>query len=114
MQLELADRGRRARQRGNAFEREVAKALGGKRVGQFGTKVDVEAGPLRVQTKVGGSYPERLDRWLREVAVTPEEVAALVVGDSPGPGKPRRSLIVMDLGDFVRFVFTKVSHQKEK
>lgn len=114
MQLELTRRGRTARQRGNAFEREVARKLGGRRVGQYGEKVDVE-GPhgLRVQAKNGGSFPERLDRWLREIPVTAEELRAVVVGDAPGPGHLRRSLIVLDLDDFVRLVLTKMSRPKE-
>jgi len=92
--------GLNARLRGNAFEREVARKLGGQRVGQYGTKVDVEVpGWLRVQTKNGGAYPERLDAWLRQIPPG-TELRALVLGDAPGRGGRRRSLIVMDLDEF--------------
>ena len=101
---ERSRRGKTARSRGNAFEREVAAKLHGKRVGQYGSKVDVEAGDLRVQCKVGQSYPERIDGWLRAIPTHADEIAAVVLGDSPGPGHPRRSLIVFDLDDFARSV----------
>ena len=54
-------RGKRARQRGNAFDREVATRLNGKRTGMYGGKDDVQAGVFVIQCKVGLSYPERLD-----------------------------------------------------
>lgn len=94
-------RGRTARQRGNAFEREVAARLGAKRVGQYGGKTDVAADWIAIQCKVGKSYPERLDNWLRSITVKGDQLAALVVGDSPGAGKRRRTMIILDLDDFV-------------
>lgn len=67
----------------------------------WGGKDDVQAGIFQVQCKVGKSYPERLDKWLREVPVKADQIAALVVGDSPGAGTKRRSLIILDLDDFI-------------
>jgi hypothetical protein len=65
-----ARRGRTARARGNAYEREVAHKLGGRRVGQYGDKVDVDVpGYLRVQCKNGVRYPKTLDGWLRAIPV---------------------------------------------
>jgi hypothetical protein len=95
-------RGRRARNRGNAFEREVAARLGGdaKRVGMFGSKTDVESPWLAAQTKVGGSYPERIDGWLRSINAKGDQLRAVILGDSPGPGARRRTLIVLDFEDF--------------
>ena len=98
---EKSRRGRNARQRGNAFEREVAKRLGAQRVGQYGGKQDVANNWIAVQCKVGKSYPERLDGWLRSVPVKGDQLAALVVGDSPGAGTRRRAMIVLDLDDFI-------------
>lgn len=97
-------RGRTARARGNAFERDVAKRLNASRVGQFGGKQDVANDWIAVQCKVGKSYPERLDAWLRSVPVKADQIRALVVGDSPGIGGRRRTLIVIDLDDFVGWV----------
>jgi hypothetical protein len=94
-------RGRTARQRGNSFEREVAKRLNGQRVGQFGGKTDVATEWIAVQCKVGGSYSERYDGWLRSIPVKGDQLAALVIGDSPGAGKRRRTMIVLDLDDFI-------------
>ena len=97
-----SSRGRRARNRGNAFEREVAARLGGgaKRVGMFGSKTDVESPWLAAQTKVGGSYPERIDGWLRSINAKSDQLRAVILGDSPGPGARRRTLIVLDFEDF--------------
>jgi hypothetical protein len=98
---ERSSRGKRARQRGNAFEREVAAKLNGRRTGMYGGKDDVQAGVFVVQCKVGLSYPERLDKWLRELKPKAGELAVLVVGDSPGAGSRRRALAIVDFDDFV-------------
>ena len=99
---ERSSRGKRARQRGNSFEREVAARLNGKRTGMFGGKNDVEAGYFVIQCKVGLSYPERLDKWLRELNPKADQLAVLVVGDSPGAGTRRRALAIIDFDDFVQ------------
>jgi hypothetical protein len=94
-------RGRTARNRGNAFERDVARQLGGRRVGQYGDKVDVDVpGYLRAQCKVGASYPERIDGWLRAIPVEAGLLRAVVLGDAPGSAGKRRTLIVMDLAEY--------------
>lgn len=96
-----ARRGKTARNRGNRYELEVAEKLGGRRVGMYGDQVDVEVpGWLRVQCKNGGAYPALLDRWLRAIPVQADLLRAVVVGDAPGPGHQRRSLIVLDLEEF--------------
>jgi len=54
---EKSKRGKRARNKGNAFEREVAARLGGVRVGRYGGKTDVQSDWIVAQCKVGnGSY----------------------------------------------------------
>ena len=100
---ERSSRGKRARQRGNSFEREVAARLNGKRTGMYGGKNDVEAGSFVIQCKVGLSYPERLDKWLRELNPKADQLAVLVVGDSPGAGTRRRALAIIDFDDFVQW-----------
>ena len=108
---ERSSRGKRARQRGNSFEREVAARLNGKRTGMFGGKNDVEAGYFVIQCKVGLSYPERLDKWLRELNPKADQLAVLVVGDSPGAGTRRRALAVIDFDDFVQW-YGKEEHNE--
>lgn len=96
-----ARRGKTSRNRGNAYEREVAAKLGGRRVGQYGDQVDVDVpGYLRVQTKNGGTYPRLIDRWLRAIPIEAGLLRAVVLGDAPGPGTRRRSLIVFDLDEY--------------
>lgn len=101
LRAERSRRGKNARNRGNSFEREIAKRLGAQRVGHFGGKTDVQADWIAIQCKVGKSYPERLDSWLRQISVKGDQLAALVVGDSPGIGGRRRTMIILDLDDFV-------------
>jgi hypothetical protein len=96
-------RGKNARNRGNAYEREVAARLNGTRVGWAGGPTDVSTGVYDIQCKVGGSYPERIDGWLRKVPFRYEKLRGVVLGDSPGPGTKRRSLIVFDLEEFADF-----------
>ncbi len=94
-------RGKSARNRGNAFEREVAEKLLGRRIGWAGGPTDVSTGLYDVQCKVGGSYPERIDNWLRKVPYRYDKLRAVVLGDSPGAGTKRRALIVFDFEEFV-------------
>lgn len=105
---ERGRRGRTARQRGNQFERDIAHRIGGgaRRVGQFGDKVDVDAGWLRAQCKVGLSYPERLDAWLRAIPYRHDSLRAVIVGDSPKAGTRRRIMIVLDLDEYLAWYGT--------
>jgi hypothetical protein len=97
-------RGKTARNRGNSFEREVAAKLGGIRVGQYGGKTDVEVpGWLAIQCKVGTSYPERIDGWLRSISSKGDQLQAVVLGDSPGIGGRRRTIIVLDFDAFASY-----------
>ena len=102
-----AKRGKRARAKGNAFELEVAHKIGGVRVGQYGGKTDVMSDWIVIQCKVGnGSYSERYDGWLRSVLGNSSQISALVVGDAPGPGIKRRTMIVLDFEDFIDLLDT--------
>lgn len=101
---EASRRGKASRNRGNAFEREVAAKLGGVRKGQYGDQVDVEVpGYLRVQCKNGATYPRTIDRWLRAIPVEAGLLRAVVMGDAPGPGTKRRTLIVLDLDEYAAY-----------
>ena len=107
----VARRGRTSRNRGNAYEREVAAKLGGKRVGQYGDSTDVEVpGWLRVQCKNGAAYPARIDGWLRAIPARADILRAVVIGDAPGPGGKRRSLIVLDLDEFASWYAEEATH----
>ncbi len=100
-------KGKNARARGNAFEREIAKRLGGQRVGQFGGKQDVANDWIAVQCKVGGSFSERQWDWLQSVPVKGDQLRGLVIGDSPGAGGGRRrAVILLDLDDFCDWFVT--------
>ena len=93
--------GRTARSRGNAYERDIAHRLDAERVGQYGGKPDVVSEWLVIQAKIGGVFPERPWRWLQELPAKADQLRAVVIGDAPGPGHPRREVIVLDLQDFI-------------
>lgn len=93
-------RGRSNRRRGNDWERSLASELGGRRIGQYGEPADVMTSLFAVQAKVGGSFSERYWRWLSAILRTDGRIPVLVVGDAPGPGRRRRAVVVMELGDW--------------
>jgi len=97
-------RGRTNRRRGNSIEREVGKALGLKRVGQFGgaTDLGVSTDPFAVSVKSGSGYfSERYWSQLKRQPLAAEQVALLVVTDAPGSGHKRRAIVVLDLADWI-------------
>jgi len=93
--------GKNARARGNAYERDVARRMGLRRVGQFGGKPDVAGDWMVIQCKNGGVFPERPWTWLQELPANADQLRAVVIGDAPGPGSKRREVIVLDLDDFI-------------
>jgi hypothetical protein len=93
--------GRNSRARGNRRELEVARALGGEKVGQFGGPEDVRLPLLNIQSKVRRAFPYWMTDELAKLPRTVGRLPALVVTDSPGPGTRRRSIVVLALEDFV-------------
>jgi hypothetical protein len=97
---ETQRRGRNNRARGNAIEREIARSLGLRRVGQFGGPEDVAGELFVAQVKSGGAFPERLWQWLKAVPATAAQTPLLVVTDAPGPGHRRRALVILELHEW--------------
>jgi len=94
-------RGRLNKNRGNSIEREMGKRLGLKRVGQFGGPDDLSGEKFAAQVKSGGYFSERQWRWLKAVPVNADQTALLVITDTPGPGKRRRAMVMLDLEDWL-------------
>lgn len=94
-------RGRLNKNRGNAIEREVGKRLGLKRVGQFGGPDDLSGELFAAQVKSGGYFSERQWAWLKAVPVKAGQTALLVITDTPGPGKRRRAVVMVDIDDWI-------------
>jgi len=97
-------RGRLNRSRGNAFEREVAKKFGGKRVGQYGGPEDVAAGQFNIQAKCGQMFSEKYWRWLQAVPRKADQIPLLVVSDAPGSGAKRRVVVIIEESDFLDLI----------
>jgi hypothetical protein len=94
-------RGKSARNRGNSFERDLAKRLGGRRTGMFGGPDDVTVNDLFViQAKVGKRFPSWLHDELVKLPRTGGRIPLVVVGDAPGPGSRRRVMVVVGMDDW--------------
>lgn len=95
-------RNRNNGKRGRSDELTVAKMLGGRKVGQLNLPWDVEVpGYARVQCKRLDRWPSvaKVIEWLDAIPVG-EEMRAVTLADTPGPGGRTRRLIVFDLGEF--------------
>lgn len=96
----VSRRGRNNRSRGNAIERDIARSLGLRRVGQFGGPEDVSGELFVAQVKSGGAFSERYWQWLQALPRHAGRTPLLVVTDAPGPGFKRRAVVVVELSDW--------------
>lgn len=89
-------RGRTARQRGNRRELELARKLGGTKVGHHGGPEDVRAGMFVVQSKVRGNFPTWMTTELAKLPRTDGRIPLLIVTAPPGldPADRRRRLAI--------------------
>jgi hypothetical protein len=94
------NRGRKANQKGKAWERELANRIGGERVGQKGGKDDVQHPRFAIQAKVGKAFPERFWSWLSAIPTLPGQRRALIIGDAPGAGYRRRAVVILELREW--------------
>ena len=94
-------RNRGNKQRGAAFERTVAKALGGRRTGPLGGRDDVVVGTtLAVQTKKDLSLSLNKARtYLDDLTRTFPGRTALVIHSKPGRGG--QPVVILTLNDWV-------------
>jgi hypothetical protein len=93
-------RGKSARRRGNNRELELAVLMGGEKVGHHGGPDDVRLPLINAQSKVTKQFPYWMTTELAKLPRTGDRVPALIVTDSPGRGKARRTIIVLELSDF--------------
>ena len=52
------------------------------------------------ESKSGGSFHERLWRWLKGIPTTGGRTPVLIVTDAPGPGHRARSVVIVDFDDW--------------
>ena len=104
VQDETTRRGRTAGRAGKDGERMVAKDAGPewKRVGQFGSPVDVEAPWAVGQVKTGGRYSMGDEKDLDGMtAYAAGRLKLLFKVNRPGPGRPKRVTVTMRVSDFL-------------
>ena len=87
-----------------AFERAVAKAVGGRRVPVTGIDrdgADVDGGPFQYQVKLGRRKPAYLTEWLTGIVSSASRKGAtgIVIWKQPGE-RIDDSLVVMRLRDW--------------
>jgi len=96
-------RGRLNKNRGRAIEREVCELLGWMPIGGAGGPADgIGLTSLVVgQVKSGGRFPGWMATELDKLPRTGGRVPVLAIAQTPGPGKKRRILVVLDAHDWV-------------
>jgi len=96
-------RGRNARKRGNGLQAKAAKAAGIANIGALGLPEDAGKSTdwLVLQVKSGLGYPKNLDRWLRALTATADQLRGVVYVETPGPGRKAKRLIVLDYEEFL-------------
>lgn len=96
-------RGRNARRRGNSLQAKAAKDAGIQNIGALGLPED--AGNSRdwlvIQHKSGAGYPRLLDRWLRALTTTADQLRGVVYTETPGTGRKAKRLITCDYDEFL-------------
>jgi hypothetical protein len=109
---ERSRRGRSARRRGNALQARVARDAGISNIGPLGLPEDAGMRHewLVLQVKSGQGYPRRLDRWLRAMAATADQLRGVVYVETPGPGHRAHRLITLDYDEFLEW-FGGESHE---
>lgn len=96
-------RGRNNRARGNAIEREMARALGLRKVGHYGGAEDLVSEPFvaQVKSRSGAAFPGWMDDEIGRLPVAASQTPLLVVAEAGTPGRRRRALVVLRLDDWV-------------
>lgn len=98
-------RNRNNRKRGTSAELDVARMLGGRKVGPLGQPWDVEMpGYARLQVKKLATLPSlnQIARWLDAIPPTPE-LRGVVVVEAAGKGHRGRSFIIMHADEYARW-----------
>ena len=94
-------RGRLNRTRGQRIQRERNQALGIRNLAGNNPSLDGVSAMFATESKSGGAFPERLWRWLKGVKlITADQVAILIVTDTPGSARKARSIVVLDYADW--------------
>ena len=86
-----------------AFERRVAKRMGGRRIPCTGERhgSDVDAGPFQYQCKLRRGVPSYLRDWLRGIVSAGERVNAVGVVIWKAPhGRDDDAVVVLRLADW--------------
>lgn len=95
-----ARRGRTARKRGNAIQRQRITALGGRNLAGNNPNLDGLGLAFRYESKSGGAFSDRYWRWLAGIPVEAGQTPVLIVTEAPGPGHRARSYVVVPFDEW--------------
>lgn len=101
----VARRNRNNSKRGGKAELDVARLVGGRKVGPLGLPWDVEiAGYARLQSKKLDTWPSvnQILAWLAAIPAEPE-LRGVVILEAAGRGKRGRAVIVFDAAEWARW-----------
>lgn len=101
---ERSRRGRLNKNRGKAIEREVCALLGWLQIGGANGPADglsMTGDAMFIgQVKSGGRFPGWMAAELDKLPRTGGRIPVLAVAQTPGPGRKRRVLVVLDANDW--------------
>jgi hypothetical protein len=101
----VSRRSRNNRARGGRAELDVARTIGGEKVGPLGHPWDVTLpGYMRLQVKKLARWPSlaAVIGWMAAIPAG-NEMRAVAVVEAAGPGRKPRRLLVLDLDEFARW-----------
>lgn len=94
--------GKRANRRGRTESARIAKDIGGTNHEVEGKAYDVSNDLYLVQSKKDNSlFPERIWKALAAIPALDGKIPALVIKDSPGPGKRVRGVVIVKYEDWL-------------
>jgi len=105
---EKARRARNNGKRGKQIQRTRIEGLGGRNLLGNAENLDGLGELFAYESKSGGAYPKKLDRWLRDIPVQGQQIRVLIVTETPGPGRRAKAVVVVDYDDW------RALHQETK
>ena len=104
MLTENQRRGKNNRKRGNAMQAWVCREMGWMNVGAAGGPADgiglAGDAMFSAQVKSGARFPGWMQAELDRLPRTGGRIPVLVIVETPGPGRKRRAVAVLDFTDF--------------
>lgn len=93
-------RSRNNKNRGLAIQRKRIEGLGGTNLAGNNENLDGIGLAFAYESKSGGSFSERVWRWLVGIPTKGDQTGVLIVTETPGPGRRARSYVVVEYDEW--------------